>query len=141
MPHRLRNDFSVGDAIGYSILWIILVICTLGLALFVLPYYFTKTVINKTAVLDDRGAEIGRLSCNLTLGTMIGNAIIWLLLTLVTLGLAYLVYVWRVNRIVLSETSIVYNTVRVQQDVQRNMQAPSEPTSPGSGSQPNLAGW
>ena len=114
MPHKLRNDFSVGDAIGYSILWLLLVICTLGIALFVLPYYFFKTIINKTTVLDDRGAEIGRLSCNLTLGAMIGNTIIWLLLTIITLGLAYFVYVWRVNRVVLSETCIVYNSARVQ---------------------------
>lgn len=118
MPYRLRNDFSAGDAIGYSILWILLLICTLGLALFVLPYYLAKTVINKTVVLDDRGSEIGRLSCNLTLGMMIGNTIIWLFLAIITLGLAYFVYVWRVNRVVLSETSIVYNSVRIEQDIQ-----------------------
>ena len=133
MPHKLRNDFSVGDAIGYSVLWLLLVICTLGLALFVLPYYFSKTVINKTVVLDDRGTEIGRLSCNLTLGAMIGNTIIWLLLTIITLGLAYFVYVWRVSRVVLSETCIVYNSVRVQQDIQQRLQVLIEPVSPGSG--------
>ena len=98
-----------------------------------LPYYFSKTVINKTAVLDDRGTEIGRLSCNLTLGAMISNAFIWLLLTIITLGLAYFVYVWRVNRVVLSETCIVYNSVRVQQDVQERLQVPAGRVSPGSG--------
>ncbi len=37
--HRLKCDFTVGEAIGQIIVWIILSIVTLGLALFVLPYY------------------------------------------------------------------------------------------------------
>ncbi len=108
--YKFRCDFSVGDAIGTTILWILITIVTLGLALFVLPYYLPKLVINKTAVLADDGSELGKLHCDLTLGAMVGNAFLWLLLTIVTLGLAYIVYIFRVQRIVLSETKIIYNS-------------------------------
>ena len=106
-PTKFRCDFSVGDAIGHMIIWLLLTILTLGLALFVFPYYMPKAIINRTTVLAQDGTEFGRLKCDLPLGSMIGNAILWLLLCIVTLGLAYFVYVYRVFRIVLSETRIV----------------------------------
>ena len=52
---EFRCDFSVGDAIGNVIIWIILLIATLGLAAFVFLYYLPKAVIKRTAVLVDRG--------------------------------------------------------------------------------------
>ncbi|WP_299640195.1 DUF6693 family protein, partial [uncultured Ruegeria sp.] len=107
---KFRCDFSVGDAIGTAVIFLLVLVVTLGLAAFVLPYYLPKAVINRTTVLADDGSEIGMLRCELTLGTMIGNALIWVLLTIVTLGFAYIVYVFRVQRIVLSETKIVYNS-------------------------------
>ncbi len=110
--YKFRCDFSVGDAIGTAIIFILVTIVTLGLAVFVIPYYLPKAVINKTTVLADDGSEIGRLQCEMNLGTMIGNAVIWVFLTVITLGFAYIVYIFRVQRVVLSETKIVYNSVR-----------------------------
>jgi uncharacterized membrane protein YjgN (DUF898 family) len=108
--YKFRCDFSVGDAIGVSILWVLITIVTLGLALFVLPYYLPKLVINKTMVLAGDGSELGKLRCDLTLSSMVGNAFLWLILTIITLGLAYVVYVFRVQRVVLNETKIIYNS-------------------------------
>ncbi|WP_298937668.1 DUF6693 family protein [uncultured Ruegeria sp.] len=107
--HRFRCDFSVGDAIGNMILWLILIVVTLGLAAFVFPYYLPKAIILKTTVIGHDGSEVGRLKCDLTLGSMIGNAFIWIILTIITLGLAYFVYIYRVLRVVLMETKIEYN--------------------------------
>ncbi|MDW4499453.1 DUF6693 family protein [Sulfitobacter sp. D35] len=109
MTHKFRCEFGIADAIGYAILWFLLVIVTLGLAAFVLPYYLPKVVLNRTVVLDENGHEVGRLDCIYSLGEMIGNAILWLILSIVTLGLAYIVYIFRVQRVVLSRTRIVYN--------------------------------
>ena len=55
MRYQFRCDFSVGDAIGNVIIWVILLIVTLGLAAFVFPYYLPKAVIKRTAVLVDKG--------------------------------------------------------------------------------------
>ncbi len=50
-------------------------------------YYFYKTVLNKTFVVDIDGRKIGKLSCDLTLAEMIGHILIWILLTIITLGI------------------------------------------------------
>ncbi len=108
---KLRCDFGIGDSIGHIIIWILLSIVTLGLALFVFPYYFTRAIINKTYLLADDGVSVvGQLKCEISLGSAIGNAFLWLLLTIVTFGLAYFIYLYRVMRIVISETIIEHHS-------------------------------
>lgn len=58
---RFECEYTVGEAIGQAAIWVALVSVTLGLALFVLPYYFLKAPINRTYVLDQDGATIGKL--------------------------------------------------------------------------------
>jgi len=89
---RLRCDYSVAEALGQLLIWVVLTVITFGLALFVLPYYFLKAPINKTFVLDASGTAVGRLSVDVGFADILGHAIIWLVLTILTLGLAYLVY-------------------------------------------------
>ena len=76
--YKLKCDFSVGEAIGQIIIWILLSVITFGLALFVLPYYFLKAPMNRSTLVDPAGN--------------IGHALFWLLLSIITLGLAYFVY-------------------------------------------------
>ncbi|MGB1235648.1 MAG: DUF6693 family protein [Planktomarina sp.] len=90
--YKLKCEFTVGEAIGQLIIWILLAIVTLGLALFLLPYYFVKAPINRTLLLDSTGKTVGRLKADVGFGDILGHALVWLLLTIVTLGLAYLVY-------------------------------------------------
>ena len=89
---RFTCEFSVAEAIGQLIIWIILSIVTLGLALFVLPYYFLMAPVNRTYVLDAEGAKIAKLSVEIGFVDILGHALVWLLLTIVTFGLAYLIY-------------------------------------------------
>jgi hypothetical protein len=89
---KFKCDFTVGEAIGQLVIWVLLSIITLGLALFVLPYYFLKAPINRTYVLDNQGAKIGKLSVEIVFVDILGHALVWLLLTLITFGLAYLIY-------------------------------------------------
>ncbi|MET3928049.1 DUF6693 family protein [Devosia sp. 2618] len=105
---RFKADFGIGDTIGAIVIWIVLSIVTLGLALFVFPYYLNKDVLNKTRVLDAGGREIGRLNCRFNLASSIGHVIIWIILILVTLGLASFFYLYRVLRVVINETEIEY---------------------------------
>ena len=92
LGNKLKCEFSVGEAIGQLVIWLILTIVTLGLALFVLPYYFVMSPIKRTYVLDRDGAKISRLSVEFGFGDILGHALVWLLLSIVTLGLAYLIY-------------------------------------------------
>ena len=108
---NLRCDFGIGDSIGHIIIWILLTLVTFGLALFVFPYYFVKAIVNETSVLADDGVTVlGKLRCEITLSKIVGNAFLWFLLTIVTLGFAYIVYFYRVMRIVISETTVQYNS-------------------------------
>jgi len=105
---RLRCSFSIVEAIGSVVLWIVLTIVTLGLALIVFPYYLNRAVLNKTELLDGSGRPIGRLNCTFNIGNSIGHVIVWAILILITLGLASFLYVYRVVRVVLNETRVEY---------------------------------
>ena len=92
LGNKFTCEFSVGEAIGQLVIWILLSVVTLGLALFVLPYYFVKAPLNRTYVLDRDGCKIGKLTADVSFGDILGHALIWLLLTIVTFGLAYFIY-------------------------------------------------
>ena len=92
MGTGIKCEYSLSEAIGQLIIWLILTIITLGLALFVLPYYFLKGPLNKCFVVDQDGRKLARLQVDVSLAEIIGHAVIWLLLSVITLGLAYLVY-------------------------------------------------
>lgn len=104
---RLRCDYSLMEALGFVILWLIIIIITLGIGSFFAIYYFYKSIINKTFVLDRNGNEIGRLQCELNLAEVIGHIIIWILITIVTLGIGLIFYAFRTLRLCLSKTSVM----------------------------------
>jgi len=58
----------------------------------VLPYYFLKSPIERTFVVNRDGSKIAKLSVEVNFGDILGHALVWLLLSIVTLGLAYLLY-------------------------------------------------
>ena len=107
-PVRFRCEFGIIETIGQVLIWRLLSIVTLGLALFVFPYYFNKVVLNRTEVLDASGRALGRLDCQFNLGSSIGHVIIWILLIVVTLGLAAFFYAYRILRVLLNDTRIAY---------------------------------
>ena len=103
---QIKSEYSIGSAIGSVIIWAILTVITLGIGLFFFAYYFQKDVINKSYVVDSAGRKIGRLYCTIGLGDVIGHAFLWMLLTIITLGLAVFVYQYRVSRYVYNHTEI-----------------------------------
>lgn len=105
--YRYDCEFSVAEAIGQLVIWVLLVVVTLGLALFVLPYYFLKAPINRTFVLDPSGKRVARLSVTVSFGGILGHAVLWLVLTILTLGLAYLIYWQSVMKRLMNATCVV----------------------------------
>ncbi len=92
LQKKFSCEYSVSEAIGSLIIWILLSVVSLGLALFVLPYYFIKAPINRTFILDANGMKIAKLSVDVSFADVLGHALIWFLLTVITFGLAYLIY-------------------------------------------------
>lgn len=103
---RLRCDFSVGDGVVLVLIWLLLILVTFGLAAFVMPYYILKAPINKTAVLQPNGEEFGHLHVEITFSDILGHMLIWLLLTIVTLGLAYVLFFMAVMKRLLNAVEI-----------------------------------
>lgn len=104
--YRLKCDFSVSEGIGTVIIWVLLTIVTLGLALFVAPYYIFKAPINRTSLIGPDGVAMGRLHVDVHLSEVIGHAVIWLLLSIITLGLALIVYQFAVIKRLLNGVEV-----------------------------------
>ena len=102
----LKCEFELLEAFLLVILWVILTVFTFGLAAFLMPYYLAKAPINKTYVIDQNGQKIGRLYVDFSLGQVIWHALIWLILSIITFGIAYIVYWFAVGRKLLNASVV-----------------------------------
>ena len=91
---QFQSTVSVLDILGHGLLWIVIIIITIGIGLFFYPYSFAKFVLNRSSVTIDGGVR--QVRCELDLASQIGHILLWILLTLVTLGLAYPFYLYKV---------------------------------------------
>lgn len=103
---KLRCDIALSDVIVHVIVWTIVAVFTLGFALFLFPYSFAETVINRTRLVDEHGNTIGRLRCTIGITGHIGHALLWWFLSFCTCGIAGLFYVYDVVRKLLSATIV-----------------------------------
>lgn len=108
---QLKSDLTVGDIIGHGIIWICLAFITFGLALFVFPYYMQRFIISRTSVLDDAGRRVGRLVCTIDLASIIGNIIIWAIISVLTLGIGYFIFLYKINAHCMNHTKVVDFTI------------------------------
>jgi len=103
---RVQAKIDTLDIIGHLILWIVLSIITLGIALFFLPYSFSKFIINRTEIIDAEGNK-QRLQCSTNIFGNIGHVILWIIITIFTLGLGYFFYMYKVWNYSLNNTEII----------------------------------
>lgn len=104
---HFKNNLGVFTIIGHYIIWFLLTIVTFGLALFVFPYYMQRYIINNTGVFDAEGKKIGQLKCEIDLATIIGNIVLWVILSIITLGFLYVVFLYKIHAHCYSHTKIV----------------------------------
>ena len=104
--HKLRCEFTASEGVGAFIFWVLLSVVTLGLALFVAPYYIFKEPINRTSLIGPNGDVVGKLHVEVDLSSVAGHAVIWGLLILITGGLALMVYPFSVLKHLLNGVEI-----------------------------------
>lgn len=104
--YRLKSTLGLGEMVGQLLVWLLLSIVTLGLALFFLPYFLLKLPINRTLLLNGEGRVVGRLRVDVSFGDILGHMLIWLVISIVTLGLGYIVYWYYVLRRLLNATVV-----------------------------------
>lgn len=102
---NIKADLSIFDIIGHLIVWVVLSIVTLGIALFFFPYSFARFVINRTSIVDAAGVE-RKMVCDINLFSNIGHIILWMLISLVTFGLGYIFYFYRVWNYALNNSRV-----------------------------------
>ncbi len=102
---KLKANIGIVDILGHLLIWVIISIITLGIGLFFYPYSFSKFVINRTSVVDENGAE-QKMACNIDLFSNVGHVVLWFLISLVTLGIGYIFYFYRVWNYALNNTRV-----------------------------------
>ncbi|AWV03723.1 hypothetical protein DM992_31510 [Burkholderia sp. JP2-270] len=105
----LKSELTVSDIIGHAVIWILLSIVTLGLALFVYPYYMYRFVISRTVATNSEGKVIGRLQCTIDLATIIGKIVVWTLISIVTLGIGYFIFLYKILSHCMNHTRLAGN--------------------------------
>lgn len=104
---KLRCTIGFWEMVGHIVLWIVVTIFTLGVGAFFFAYSVQKMIVNHTELVNRRGDAIAHLKCEFSVVSSIGHVLLWILLTIVTLGLALPFYIYRVNRVVMNETEVV----------------------------------
>ncbi|PHM46021.1 membrane protein [Xenorhabdus mauleonii] len=94
---KLKPELSIIEIFLHLIVWFLITLLTLGLGAFVFPYYMTRLIINKTLVIDrNSGKIIGKLDCEINFAQIIGYVILWAILSFITFGLLYFVYLYKI---------------------------------------------
>nr|WP_218927967.1 DUF6693 family protein [Halomonas zhaodongensis] len=88
------------------LIWLVLTVITLGIALFFFPYSFARFVINRTSVVDNTTGVERKMVCDINIFSNVGHILLWMIITILTLGLGYLFYVYRVWNYALNNSRI-----------------------------------
>ncbi len=104
---QLKSELGAFDVLGHLIIWLVLTVVTLGLALFVFPYYMQRFIISKTYAYDGDGKKVGRLVCTIDLASIIGNIILWAIISIFTLGIGYFVFLYKITAHCMTHTKVV----------------------------------
>ncbi|MFA0439262.1 hypothetical protein BCU70_06150 [Vibrio sp. 10N.286.49.C2] len=102
---RLKADVAIFDIIGHLVLWLLLCIVTFGIAMFFFPYSFSKFIINRTYLVDEHGVE-RKMRCDIDLFSDLGHVLLWFIISILTLGIGYIFYFYRVWNYALNHTQV-----------------------------------
>ncbi|MFD2176854.1 DUF6693 family protein [Veronia pacifica] len=102
----INAQVPVAEIALHLLIWFLLTILTFGLAFFVYPYAFAKFIIDRSSLVYPDGSE-KQMYCDVDIFSNIGHVVVWLFITIVTLGIGYLFYFYRVWNYSLNHTKII----------------------------------
>ncbi|MCA2019221.1 hypothetical protein LDJ79_24215 [Vibrio tritonius] len=102
---RLKADVGILDIILHLVIWAVLSLITFGIAMMFFPYSFSKFIINRTSLIDEQQRE-RKMSCEINLFGNLLHVFIWFLISLVTFGIGYIFYVYRIWNYALNNSTI-----------------------------------
>lgn len=104
---RISCELSLASIIGHAVIWFLLTLVTLGVGLFFYPYFMFRYVVNHCYLTDPDGKKTAKLSCEVDAASVIGHVVIWAIISVLTLGLGYFVFAYKVFSYCLSKTKAV----------------------------------
>lgn len=107
VKYKFRTTWTMGEMFLYALVWLLLLIVTFGIASFFLPYAWAAKFLNGTEVYGPQGELLGVLEVEISMMEQLAHILGWLLLSIVTLGIAFVVYQVGVVRTILNHTRIV----------------------------------
>ncbi|WP_022851368.1 DUF6693 family protein [Limisalsivibrio acetivorans] len=105
MGRSITTNFTMFEALGHAVIWIILSVITFGIAAFFAPYSIAKFFINRTEITVDGKRYIQQ--CNVELLGNLGHLLLWVLIVIVTFGLGYFLYIYHVWVYCISKTELI----------------------------------
>lgn len=102
---NIRADVATFDILGHLIIWFLLTLITFGIAAFFFPYSFSKFILNRAYIVDERDVE-RRMECHTEMFGNIGHIILWAIISIITLGLGYAFYFYKVWNYSLNNTTV-----------------------------------
>jgi len=93
---------SLWDGFKLVVVLYLAAILSFGILFVMMPYYLTKVPLEKCVVVDDDGNAVYKVLVSTDPNEVVRFALTWLLLILVTFGLAFIVYIPAAIRFVLS---------------------------------------
>ena len=105
---KIQANVGTLDILGHLIIWFIIIIITFGIGAFFFPYSFSKFIINLSELIDEQGNS-RKMVCNTDMFGSIGHVILWIIISIITLGLGYAFYFYKVWNYSLNHTTIESN--------------------------------
>lgn len=104
---RCRAQLSVFQVIGHVVIWLIITTVTLGIGALFWPHAAARMILESIILTDETGHPSARMRCYKPLGALIGNAVLWRILILLTGGLAGLCYIFGVAHFAISRNELM----------------------------------
>ena len=88
------------DVLGHFVIWLILIVCTVGIAALFWPYSLAKLILN-SMVVDNR-----QVKCELSAGRQLGHMVLWAVLIVCTVGIAFPFYFFGIIRTAINSSRL-----------------------------------
>lgn len=105
--YRVKADFSVFDALLHVLAWVLVGIITFTIGFYFMPYGIANFIISNVYLVDSNGQRVARLECDLTFSERLGHILVWFIVSILTLGIGFIVYNYMVWRYAFENTRIV----------------------------------
>ncbi|WP_394203781.1 DUF6693 family protein [Marinagarivorans algicola] len=102
---KIQANLGTVNILVHIVIWFILVIITFGIAAFFFPYSFSKFILDCSELIDEQG-QSRKIVCNTDMFGNIGHVIIWIIITIITFGIGYAFYFYKVWNYSLNNTTI-----------------------------------